>query len=118
VADTALVIGWTRPVRGREPRASTVFGEGVALWTKLQGNGAIESWEAFFLEPHGGDLGGFFLLRGERDRLAALRSSEEFDRFVGRAMMVVDGLGVVAAATGPRIAELMERFQANAAELA
>jgi hypothetical protein len=70
MADSALFIGWGAPIPGREQKSTTIFGEAVALWTKLQGDGVIESWGAYFLEPHGGDLEGFFLLRGDRDKLA------------------------------------------------
>lgn len=35
----------------------------------------IESFEAVILEPHGGDLAGFILIRGSQDKLAQLRST-------------------------------------------
>lgn len=117
MSDSALFIGWSTVVRGREEKASAVFGEAVALWTKLQAEGVISSWGAYFLEPHGGDLDGFFLLHGDRDRLAAARVSEEMDTVIQRAAMVVDRMGVVGAATGARIESEMGRFLANAAEL-
>jgi hypothetical protein len=117
MADSALFIGWGPAVRGREQAASTVFGEAVALWTKLQEDGVVESWGAYFLEPHGGDLEGFFVLHGDRERLAAARVSEEMDAVIQRAAMVVDRMGVVGAATGARIESSMAQFLANAAEL-
>ncbi len=117
MADSALFIGWGTPVRGREANASSVFGEAVALWTKLQGDGVIESWAAYFLEPHGGDLDGFFLLHGDRDKLAGARASEEMDHVIQRAAMVVDRMGVIGASTGARIESEMGRFLANASEL-
>ena len=117
MADSALFIGWGENVRGREAKAATVFGEAVALWNKLEADGVIESWAAYFLEAHGGDLAGFFLLHGERDKLAQARASEEMDDVIVRAGMVVDRLGVVEAITGARIESSMERFLANASEL-
>jgi hypothetical protein len=89
----------------------------VALWTKLQGEGVIESWAAYFLGPHGGNLGGFFLLHGDREKLALASASEEMDRVLERAAMVVERLGVVPALTGSAIESAMGRFLANAAEL-
>jgi hypothetical protein len=117
MADSALFIGWGAPVRGREAKSTGVFGEAVALWTKLQGDGVIESWSAYFLEPHGGDLAGFFLLHGDNDKLALARASEEMDHVIQRAGLVVDRIGVVAAFTGARIESAMGRFLANASEL-
>jgi hypothetical protein len=117
MADSALFIGWGTPVRGREAKSSSVFGEAVALWTKLQGDGVIESWAAYFLEAHGGDLEGFFLLHGDRDKLALARASEEMDHVIERAGMVVDRIGVVGALTGTQIESAMGRFLTNASEL-
>jgi hypothetical protein len=117
MADHALFIGWGEPVRGREAKGASVFGEAVALWTKFQSEKVIESWAAYFLGPHGGDLGGFFLLHGDREKLALARASEEMDRVVERAGMVVERLGVVPAFTGAAIESAMERFLADAAEL-
>jgi hypothetical protein len=117
MADSALFIGWGAPVRGREQNASKVFGEAVELWTKLQADGTLESWSAYFLEPHGGDMQGFFLLHGEREKLALVRTSEAFDNVILRADTIIEGLGVVGAATGGRIESQMGRFMQNAAEL-
>jgi hypothetical protein len=56
------------------------------------------------LELHGGDLGGFTLLRGNADRLNRLRyEDEEFLTLVSRASLLVDDFGVVGAAVGDRI---------------
>jgi hypothetical protein len=62
MADFGLMVGFALPVRGREQNATKVLGEAVEFWTRLQESGEIESWDAIFLEPHGGDLGGFFLV--------------------------------------------------------
>jgi hypothetical protein len=118
MADSALFIGWGTPVRGRETKSSVVFGEAVALWTKLESDGVIESWAAYFLGPHGGDLDGFFLLHGDREKLAGAAASEEMRRVLERAAMVVDRLGLVPALTGAEIEAGMGRFLENAAELA
>ena len=40
------------------------------------------------LEEHGGDLGGFFLIRGDHDGLAGLRGDDQFQRMVARAGLV------------------------------
>jgi len=118
MAEFGLFIGWGNPVRGREQKASAVFNEAVELYTRLQQEGAIESWEPIFLEPHGGDLGGFFLLRGDRDKLAQIRSSDEISRLNMRASLVVENFGVVGAELGPRIAEQMQNYLQYAGELA
>jgi hypothetical protein len=117
MADSAIFIGWGEPIRGREQVSATVFGEAVELWTRLEAEGVLESWEAYFLEPHGGDLNGFFLLKGDRAGLGTLRTRQEFDRIVTRGSMVVSNFGVVGAATGARIEQEMGRYLEAAGEL-
>jgi hypothetical protein len=111
MADAALFIGWGPAVRGRERTALAVFGEAVEFYTQLQQEGQIESFEAVFLEPHGGDLGGFFLVRGDREQLARIRTTEGYDRLNTRAALIVEGFGVVGAALGSGIDQQMALFQ-------
>ena len=118
MAGYGLFIGFGFPVRGREQKAAKVFNEFVEYLTGLQEDGTIESWEPFFLEPHGGDLGGFFVVRGERDSIAGVRTSDEMERLTTRAQLIVENFGVVGAQTGERIGAQMELFLQSAGELA
>ena len=117
VANAALFIGFGAPVRGREQKALEVFGESVAYWAGLQEEGAIESVETYFLEPHGGDLGGFALLLGEPAKLAEVRARDDFQRLVVRAGLIIENLGVVSAVTGEGLNEQMGVFAAQIEEL-
>jgi hypothetical protein len=103
MADSALFIGWGEIVRGREAEAAETFSETIGYWTRLQAEGVIEAFEPVFLEPHGGDLQGFFFLRGNAEKLAALRVDEEFTKVVMRAGLIADRVGVVGAAIGERL---------------
>lgn len=118
MSDYALFIGWGNAVRGRERQAQQVFNEAVELYARLQREGTIEGFDAFILEPHGGDLGGFFVVRGERERLARLRVSEEIERLNMRAELIVEGFGVVGAVTGERLAQNMALWAEQLEELA
>lgn len=117
MADHALFFGWGEVIPGREQTGVRVFGEIMKQLSQLQQEGQITGIEPFFLEPHGGELSGFFLIRGEREALAHLRASEVFDRIVLRAGMVVQRVGVVAATTGAEVQRLMGEFQQAAEEL-
>jgi hypothetical protein len=117
MATGALFIGWGSVVRGREQKALQVFNEAIEYYTRLQQQGMIESFEPVSLEPHGGDLDGFLLVRGDREKLNALRSSEEFLRLNNRAAQVVDSLGIVTAFIGEELQRLFADFQTQAAEL-
>jgi hypothetical protein len=118
MADSALFVGFGVPVRGREQKAIAVFNEAVEYYTRLQQNGDIESFEPVLLEPHGGELGGFFLLRGDRDKLAHLRSSDEFERLTLRAQLITEHLGVVGGVVGERLMSQVATFAQQVAELA
>jgi hypothetical protein len=111
MADEALFLGWGEIVRGREAKAVEIFNESVEYYGKLQQDGALESFEAWFLAPHGGDLGGFFLLRGERERLDEIQRSPEFERLQTRAAMIAERTGAINAYTGNALARLMGQFQ-------
>ena len=117
MADYALFLGFGAVVRGRETQAVKVFGESMQYYAGLEQQGVIEGFEAFLLEPHGGDLNGFILVRGDKDKLAHLRVDEEFQRRTTRAMTIVDGVGVITAFTGGRLAEVMGSFEKDTADL-
>jgi hypothetical protein len=112
MADAALFVGWGSTVRGRERQAVQVFGEAMEFYGRLQQDGEIEGIEPVFLEPHGGDLGGFFLIRGEQEKLARLRVREDFQRLNARALLTVEGFGVVGASVASGVEEQMGYFQA------
>jgi hypothetical protein len=118
MANAALFVGWGVPVAGREQQALQIFGETVAYWTRLQQEGAIESFEPFLLEPHGGELSGFCVLRGEAERLAQVRVSEDFQRLNARAQLVATNYGVVGAVTGEALQQTLAQFGQHATELA
>jgi hypothetical protein len=117
MAGDALFLGWGPVVRGREVKALEVFQETLTYYGSLQQDGKIDSFEPVLLAPHGGDLAGFILLRGERASLDAARSSEEFQRLVTRAAAIVDDLGVIDSYTGEVLGQQMARFASVSDEL-
>jgi hypothetical protein len=110
MADAGLFVGFGNPVRGRESEAVELFNETIEWYGRLQEEGEIESFEPVFLEPHGGDLGGFFLIRGDAEKLAALRVSEEFTQFTIKASLYVDSIGVVGADMAERLQRQMAYY--------
>jgi hypothetical protein len=117
MADAGLFIGWGEVVRGREERALEVFNETMQFYGQLQQDGRIESFEPCLLEPHGGDLAGFILLRGTQEQIDAVHNDEEFERHLMRAGFIVDNLGVTQAALGEELGRQMGLYQAQVAEL-
>jgi hypothetical protein len=116
MAGEALFIGWGAVVRGREKQALQVFQESMEYYGRLQQDGRIESFDVLLLAPHGGDLNGFVVLRGDRKALGDVRFSEEFERLIARASAIIDSLGVIPAYGGEALAQQMGRFQEVADE--
>lgn len=117
MAGEAVFVGWGQVVRGREQLALQVFQEAVGYYAKLQEDGQIDRFDAYLLDPHGGDLAGFFVLHGERATLDTIRSSPEFHRLTARAGSVIENLGVVSAYSGDSLGQQMALFGEMAQEL-
>jgi hypothetical protein len=118
MADAALFVGWGQVVRGREERALDVFNETIEFYGQLQADARIESFEVCLLEPHGGELGGFELVRGSEEQIDALRRSEDFERLITKASLVVDDLGMVGAAIGEGLGRQIAIYQEQIGVLA
>ncbi|MBA3263035.1 MAG: hypothetical protein H0T69_11335 [Thermoleophilaceae bacterium] len=118
MADAGLFIGWGQVVRGREGAAVDGFNETVEFLGQLQGDGRIENFEICFLDPHGGDLAGFMLVRGSTEQMDAVRSDDEFLRHMTRADLHVENLGLIGAFLGEGIARQMAVYQEEIGALA
>ncbi len=108
--DSALFIGWGATNGGRERRSVELFTGSLKYLTSLVQKGRVFSVEPFFLEPHGGDLEGFFIVRGDRDELNKIRYEDEFQRLSVKAQVIVQNFGVVGAITGERLNKHMAWF--------
>jgi len=111
MADAGLFIGWGEVVRGREERALEVFNETVGLYGQLQSDGRIEDFEVVLLDPHGGELQGYAMLRGSEDQIDAVRRDEGFQRMMTKASLVVDDLGLINASIGEGLARALSIYQ-------
>ena len=100
MADAALFVGFGPAARAREPQAVELLKNILGFLTALRDREAIEGVEPVLLDPHGGDLAGFLLIRGSREQLHDLRGDAEFRRMSIRAGLVSDGFGVVDAHAG------------------
>jgi hypothetical protein len=118
MAEAALFIGWGAAVRGREAKGLEVFGEGAQFFGQLQQEGDLEGFDTVLLSPHGGDLYGFFLLRGTNAQLGELQQREDFARLIARAGLVVEGLGLVPGVVDEGLQQQIGIYQAAVQELA
>lgn len=118
MADAGIFIGWGAPVRGREAKGLEIFTEAMEYWRGRQVENDIESFEAAVLDPHGGDLYGFILVRGTEQQLSDLRSREDFERLNVRAGMTVERLGIVSASLGDNLAGALDLYAEAVREIA
>ncbi len=117
MAESGIFIGWGTPLAGRERQALAVFNEVLQYYGGLQQRGEIESFEPVNLQPHGGDLGGFLLIRGSHEQINRLWTDAEFQRLNNRGLLVVSSFGVVGAFLGEGMQQNFASYQAQLDDL-
>jgi len=103
-----ILFGWNRSAPGREQLSAQHFQDFVAYLTAQQQKGAIDGFETVFLDPHGGDLNGFFLIKAAPAKLQALAASEEWIKHMMRAALHLQGAGAIRGVTGGEVMGRME----------
>ena len=117
MAAGALFVGWGAPYPGREHKALELFQEVLGIYGRWQQEGQIDGFEPVALEPHGGDLNGFLLIRGSAEKLARLRNTDEFHEINARAGLLLTHFGVTGAFTGADLQKLFAVYDRYAGEL-
>ena len=102
-----IFFAWNRSIPGREQISAGHFQEFVGYLGELQGKGGIQSFETVFLNAHGGDLNGFFLIHGNNDQLNQLQASEAWTTHMTRAALHLEGSGAVTGVSGDLVMERM-----------
>ncbi len=108
MSPNVLFFGWNRPIPGRERISAQHYPEFVQYLEGLRQKGAIQSFEPVLLNPHGGDMNGFFLIRAESGKLAELVLSADWTAHMTRAVLHLEGSGAVLGVTGDALAERMK----------
>ena len=112
-----LFYGWNRAVYGREGAAGQLFQEFLPYLGGLQQEGMIDSFETVLLSAHGGDMNGFFLVRGNIEKLDELQRREEWIGYMTRAGLVIEGGGLVTGVTGEGVTEWMARWMGYVSDM-
>jgi hypothetical protein len=110
MADSVLFIGANRPIVGREQQALDVAKKFGDYYEKLQAAGRIESFDYVLLDPHGGDLNQFALIKGTAEKLDAVKGDEEFRQLVMETTLCTDGVGVISGIVGERVRSAVSQF--------
>jgi len=107
MGSNVVFFAWDRSIPGRERQSGAHFQEFVQYLGSLQRDGTIQSFETVFLDPHGGDMNGFFLVRGERQKLDELVASTPWLTHITRAGSHLNRAGTVRGVTGELVMERM-----------
>jgi hypothetical protein len=102
-----IFFAWNRSIPGREETSGKHFDEFVAYLGAQAQSGAIQGFDVVFLDPHGGDLNGFFLIKGDSASLDALVSTDEWTEHMTRAALHLESSGSVRGVTGEAVAQRM-----------
>jgi len=107
MSSNVIFFGWNRSVPGRERMSAEHFQSFGEYLQTQQRKGVIQSFEPVFLDPHGGDLNGFFLIRGDSAKLDGLMTTDEWKTHTIRAAVHLDKAGAVRGAAGDLIQQRM-----------
>ena len=110
MAESVIFIGWDRVVVGREKQAMQLWQKATEYYSKLQAGGKIESFDAVILSPHGGDLNGFVLLKGDAKTLAEIRQEDTFVQAVIEGEYCLEGYGVVPGVIGTGAMKVLSQW--------
>jgi hypothetical protein len=116
MADRVLFIGWSAPIPGREERGLEVFNEAIGLYGRMQQEGRIERFDVVLLGPNG-DLNGYIELHGSAEQLAAVESSDDFERNTIDASLVVHSLRHIGGVANEEVARQMTLYQESIARV-
>jgi hypothetical protein len=110
MADGVIFQGWDRPVPGREKQAMQLFQKVLAYYSKSKTEGKIESFEAVSLTPHGGDLNGFILVRGDAKKLSEAYNDPPAVEMRVEANYYLSGFGSVFGYTGESLTKIFAQW--------
>ena len=108
MTSNCLFFGWNRSTPGRERLSAEHFQQFGQYLGNQQQKGTIKSFEIVFLDPHGGELNGFILIRGESAKLDALVSSNDWVTHQTRALLHLEQSGAVRGVTDELVQERMD----------
>jgi hypothetical protein len=114
----ALMFSFGAVHAGREAIAVDTFVEVSRYLGRLLAEGAITGFAPyFFADGQLGDVSGFFLVEGHRERLDALRRTEDFQRIVLRAGAATANVRVHTLIAGTEAGRLVHLYRSVREEL-
>jgi hypothetical protein len=117
-ADAALLLSFGAVIPGREALAVKSFTEVGRALGRLMDAGTISSFRPYFYaDGLAGDVSGFFLLHGRRDRLDQLRRDEAFTALVLRVGGAVANVRLQTLVAGSAAGRMVNLYREVRREL-
>jgi hypothetical protein len=110
MANQVLFLGWSRATVGREQQAMKLWGKTMEYYGKLETEGKVESWEPVLLSAHGGDMNGFFLIKGDAEKLDKIQREDAWIDLTIEANYCLDGFGLIRGWVGEGLTDVMTRW--------
>jgi hypothetical protein len=107
MGSNVMLFGWNRSVPGREKLSAQHFEEFVKYLAGLQQKAVIQTFDVVLLDSHGGDLNGFFLIKGDTASLDKLVSTTEWITHMTRGGLHLEGSGLIRGVTGDEVMQRM-----------
>jgi hypothetical protein len=107
MSSNVVMFAWNRSIPGRERTSAEHFSEFMQYLGSLQAKGSIQSFDAVFLDVHGGDMNGLFLIRGDNAKLNEVMAGDAWVSHIMRAGLHLEGAGVVRGVTGDLLMQRM-----------
>jgi hypothetical protein len=101
------LISWEDSKVGREALGAELWMSSIAFYQRKVEDGTLESFEPFMAHRHGGDRNGFILLRGDREKLDALKRSDEFVTITVKAIHCLTCFSAIDVYLGDGLTKLM-----------
>ena len=117
MSDFGMFVEWGEPIAGREHQGIAVFKEALDYVERQEQEGTLEDHEVVILSPHGNNMQGFILMRGDPEKLQGLVASPEWMRLMTRAGFIAHDLGVVPAFMGAEASRLVEALDTETTDL-
>jgi hypothetical protein len=108
-----IVYSWKRSLPGRERLSASHFREFSEFLDRMRQDGLVASFEPIFLEPNGANLGGFFLIKGEDEKLGQMLDRPEWREHVIRSMTHLDEPLLSYGASGDMARQWMDIWLAK-----
>lgn len=117
MTNKVVLLGWNRPITGRENMAIELLSMYTNLFEGAKKDRKIDSYETVLLDAPGQRLNGFILVRGEDKGIHELMQTDSWRENFSRAYLYLQDFQVITGATGPAFDDRIKIFRKMVTEI-